>query len=221
MDKKTSLILLAMILTVVSLAFAAPVGGQVTAGSSSRGSESSSQTVDITGGNVTSVAVSGNALTSRWAGFYGTVSGSLTLTDASAHKFYEWTVSDMNGAVVYAANDTISDWSSLSAASVSNLPSYLQTSATDNATNTMNFTGTTFTSSSITVNNAPYVQTYNSTEAGVFNTYALYSSTDSAYIMAGKVIDDGNGFDGSTLDYQLLVPANGSTTQYNFYLELP
>ncbi|MFW5866121.1 MAG: hypothetical protein ACOCU6_03445, partial [Nanoarchaeota archaeon] len=66
----------------------------------------------------------------------------------------------------------------------------------------------------------PYVSTWNSTGVGTLKTYALQSSVDDAILFAGKAIDGAEGFQGSALDYQILVPAQ-STTTYSFYLELP
>lgn len=155
------------------------------------------------------------SITEKWAGFYGTISGNINLADSSGNLFYQWTVSDVSGTKIYAANGTISDWSGLAAASASDMPLYLQPSTTDNYNNTFaNNESGTFNEQEI---NADYVQSYNSSETGVWKTYALKKGA--TLIWAGLAQNSGNSFKDGVVDYQLLIPAEGLTT-YNFYLEL-
>lgn len=222
---KGKIIMLMLAITVLSLSMvvAAPVGGSTTVGASTSGTSTASSTVSIDGGNVTYVDVNSNVVTSRWAGFYGNVSGSLFLADASSNNFYQWSISSMTGAVVYAADGTISDWaqgSSIVPLTNANAPTNVNGVYTDNFTQTYN-ANEAFTSSTYNIASTPYATTYNSSGvAGNLKTYALYSNTDAKTIWAGKVVDDANGFDGSTVDYQILLPAQTGTT-YSFYMELP
>ncbi len=219
MKGKLAILMIAVFVLSFSMAVAAPSGASTTTGASTTGSATSSTQVSATGGNITYVNVSSNVITGRWAGFYGNVSGNLLLADASANNFYQWTVGSMDGAVVYAANTTISDWT-LSALDNAHAPSWVNGSVTDSFTNTFSATEE-FNSSSLTVASTPYVTTYNSTGvAGNLKTYALYATNDDANVWAGKVVDDANAFNGDSVDYQILLPAQTGTT-YNFYLELP
>jgi len=223
MKGKIIMLMLAIIVLSFSIVVAAPTGGDTTVGASTTGSSTASTAVSIDGGNVTYVDVNSDVVTSRWAGFFGNVSGSLFLADASANNFYKWSISSMTGAVVYAANGTISDWAagtSIVPLTNANAPSYVNGVSTDNFTQTYN-ANEAFTSSTYNIASTPYATTYNSSGvAGNLKTYALYSTTDSATIWAGKVVDDANGFDGTTVDYQILVPAQTGTS-YSFYMELP
>lgn len=222
--KTTRFLILALAVFVLSLAMAsaAPGGANATAGASETGIGSSVTTVDAEGGNVTYVEIDSTVITSRWAGFYGNVSGSLLLGDATGNTYYQWTVSDMTGAVVYAANNSVTDWTGANIVPLTNseAPEWV------NGTNTDNFTGTfnaneLFTSSSLSEAGTPYATTFNSSGvAGDLKTYALYSSADNVNIWAGKVVDDTDGFNGDSADYQILLPAQTGTT-YSFYLELP
>jgi len=214
-----------IVLTLVSiLLFAnfasaqAVTGGTTVAGGTQSWSGTSSTSVNILGGNITEVNVSGYSQTGRWAGFWGEVSGGLKLSD-STNSFYEWTVSDVTGAVVYAADAAVSNWGSVAAAGTLDMPGYLTAGATDNFTNTFNTTGKTFTSTSLSVGSAPYTNTYSSGAAGNLETYALKDGA--TLIWAGKALSNEASFNGGTVDYQLLVPANGTQETYNFYLELP
>ncbi|MGM5480849.1 MAG: hypothetical protein ACQESE_00395 [Nanobdellota archaeon] len=211
----------AVFLMAVSLAFAAPGGASTTEGASEQATGTSSTTVDTEGGNVTYVDVSGTSITGRWAGFFGNISGNIMLGDSSDNQFFQWTVSDLTGAVVYAANTTVTDWTQANFDPASNavMPSYVQGSLTDNFTNT--FTASEeFSSSSLTVADVPFATTWNSTGVGNLKTYALQSIADNALVFGGLAVDDTDGFNGNSVDYQILVPAE-TTTSYSFYLELP
>ena len=214
-------VILMLAIVSVSMVTAAPGGAtNSTAGASSASTGTSSTDIDIEGGNVTFVNIVSNQATTNWAGFYGNVSGGLVLSDSSANSFFEWTITSWTGAVVYATNNTVSDWGSPVVLVNANTPSYVNGAGTDNFTNTFNGTES-FTSqggSGFNILNTPYATTIGS---GNFKTYALYSgATDNANIWAGKVVDDGTSFKGDTVDYQILLPAD-TTTSYYFYMELP
>ena len=223
MKGKIIVLMLAIIVLSLSLVTAAPSGGAATEGASTGGTSTGTSTVNIDGGNVTYVDVNSDVVTSRWAGFFGNVSGSLFLSDASANNFYQWSISSMTGAVVYAADGSVSDWAagtSIVPLNNSNAPAYVNGVYTDNFTQTY-AANEAFTSSTYNIAATPYATTYNSSGvAGNLKTYALYSITDAKTIWAGKVVDDADGFDGTTVDYQILLPAQTGTT-YSFYMELP
>jgi len=226
MTKRGTLFLFIIIsLFTINMAASQPTGGNITLGFSERGVSSGSETAGIESGNLTAVNVTNIAITTRWAGFYGEVSGEIFLGDSSGNRFYEWTVSNVTGAVVFATNSTVSDWSNsnIVAANDSVLPSYLKTSATDNYNNTFNQSGT-FTSLSITEANTNYTETFQNGTRGSLKTYALHSTADDALIFAGVAQDNAESFKtndttSTKVDYQLLLPAQ-SATVYNFYLEL-
>jgi hypothetical protein len=204
-------------------ALAAPGGADVTNEQSESGTGTSVDTSSIEGGNVTYADVTSNQITGNWAGFFGNVSGGLVLEDASANSFYEWAIDNWDGAVVYAASGSVSDWTGGNIGPLSNVnaPAHIQSAGTDNFTNTFNETGD-FNSTSLNEGSVPYVNTWQDGSRGTLQTYALYSTADSEQIWAGLVDDDSSSFKGATttVDYQILVPAEGSTT-YSFYLELP
>ncbi len=56
-------------------------------------------------GNVTEADFSGRTVTRFWQGFYGNVTGVITLEDSGANVFYNWTALDPTGEI-YAANGT-------------------------------------------------------------------------------------------------------------------
>ena len=223
MKKYITALMAILVLLAMPIALAAPDGATVTVGATERGSSNAAGTASTEAGNVTEVNISGTAITSRWAGFYGNISAGLVLSDAANNKFYEWTVSDVSGAVVYATNASVSDWSTsnIVAATASDMPAFLTQSTADNYSNTYNAQEA-FTSATYSIANTNYAATYSNGVAGNLKSYSLKATTENALIWAGKALDDETAFDGGQVDYQVLVPVDGTTTTtYNFYLELP
>jgi len=220
---KRSFLMFLILLVSINIVLAAPGGANVTEGASSGASGTSSTSTNIEDGNVTFLDVYSQQVTGKWAGFFGNVSGAIVLGDSSNNLFYSWTISNFDGAVVYASNDTVSNWgdANILVANTSVVPSFIDGDGADNFTNTFS-ANEAFTSSSLNKANTPYAQTWQDGSQGTLKTYALYSAADNANIWAGLVDDDSASFQGAavTVDYQILLPAQALTT-YNFYLELP
>jgi hypothetical protein len=205
---------------------ATPTGADTAVGSSETGISTSSTNQNISAGNLTQVAVDTSYVSNKWTGFYGNISGSFILSDASGNNFFQWTVADMSGAVVYASNDTV-NWGagSFFPLAASFASPWLVGSASDNYTNTFNatenFTSPDFFSGANEINATPFVETFNSTGgASGLKTYGLMNNATNQSVFAAKVLDDTNGFTNQTVDYQMLVPAF-SVVSYYFYIELP
>ena len=209
-----------VILTLATTASAAVNNATISAGSeSSYSSGNAAGNTAVTAGGTTQANVSATLSTTRWAGFYGSITATIVLADASSNWFRNWTVSDVSGSLVYASNESNVDFSSLAAATQSDMPNWLITSgASDNWQSTFTNNETqTFNSQDI---NANYTYTYNNAGTNTFKTYSLKSGT--TLVWAALAQNDVTGYDGGTVDYQLLVPVNDQTsTTYYFYLELP
>lgn len=218
----TNIVLVLCVFTLLALsAVAQPTGGETTVGPSERGTESTSGTATLQAGNVTEINITGTKITTKWGGFYGFVSGGVELNDASGNNFYVWTISDFTGAVVYAANNTVSSWT-LSAISNTTAPAFVVGEAADDYDQT--FTATeAFVSDSMNVAATPYTTTYQNGVVGALKTYGLVvTANPNVNIWAGVVIDDTDSFKvGEQVDYQILAPAKATGTVYNFYLEMP
>ena len=217
---------LAAVLALTPVLAAEPAGADTTVGASETGVSTTSTQQNISAGNLTFVDVNSDYVTNKWTGFYGNISGSFLLGDSSGNNFFEWTVADMTDAVVYASNSTI-NWGSGSffplAASFAS--PWLLGSGTDNFTNTFNqsedFVSPDFFTGSNQVNSTPYVETFNASgQASGLKTYGLRNNATNQSVFAAKVVDDTNGFNNATVDYQMLVPAF-SVVSYYFYIELP
>ncbi len=221
--RKFNVLMLAFVVMILAayVVVGAPVSGTIEEGAQeTAGAAGAAGQVTTEGGNITEVNVSGEQITSRWTGFYGEVSGNVSLEDANNNVFYYWSVSDVTNATVYAANETVSSWS-LSAAAAGDMPDNLQETAPDNFANTFGSTEE-FKSASMTVGATPFASTWSDGSAGNLKTYALKDG-DNALIFAGKAIADESSFKGGgdTVDYQILAAGYESGVTYNFYLELP
>lgn len=75
-------------------------------------SDYSDQTEEAEAGNITGLFIYAVTQTKSWAGFFGNISGNITLDDADGWTFYDWDLIEPNGEV-YAANGSITDWSTI------------------------------------------------------------------------------------------------------------
>jgi hypothetical protein len=220
--KKSLLMIFILSMIIYSpFAFAIPGGAEVTEGTSETGTETIVDTSSIEGGNVTFIDTYSKQITSNWAGFFGNISGAIVLQDSSSNTFFQWTITNFNDSVVYAASGAISNWGGANIVPANNtvVPGYISSAGLDNFTETFDSTGD-FNSSSLNKGLVPYTATLNGGSG--LRTYALYADNEGENIWAGVVKDDTTSFKGGseTVDYQILVPAQALTT-YSFYLELP
>ena len=69
----------------------------------------SSKSLNAEAGNLTQITMTSVSQTKSWQGYYGNISGTILLDDASNFTMYSWTVAEPNGQV-YVVNRTITDW---------------------------------------------------------------------------------------------------------------
>ncbi len=182
------------------------------------------------GGNITNLDFMNSlSQTSKWQGYYGNVSGLIILGNATTGSMYNWTIASRIGNV-YATQANpmnFTAWEDLGAKSGANIDSDFGFPATDNdsATNTFN-TGSppaiNVSGKMITATNG--AKTFDSTGAKAWWTIALARTSASAdnYVFAGVINTQGDAFDGTKKDYQMIVPENAAsgTVTYYFYVEL-
>lgn len=212
-------VLTAVIMLITAYAvIGAPSGAEIDASQQYTGTGTSSEFLRTEGGNLTNINITSDQITSRWAGFFGTITAGLKLADAGGNSFYEWSVVNVSSGMVYAANESMSSWS-LSAATEADMPGNLIVAeAADNYNKTFTTTGD-FNSSSMDIASVPYTTTWQGGASGTLRTYALKTGTK--LVFAGKAVENATGFDNSEVDYQLLVPGFSSGMTYYFYFELP
>lgn len=237
----TAIIVLALFSAVV---LSDPTGPTVDIGTPERGSSDSSngEVVEAQAGNMTPLTINSSKLSTRWQGYYGNITGTITLDDGSANTMYSWAVTNAQGEI-YAVNNTNTPaWAQLECfnfsddtqnITLSNLEGSLGTISTndESVNNTFNLSLTnTFTigesntiqgsvgcrAVSLYVNNGPDELRFNET--------ILFNNASKDSIVYTTIIEqDETGFSGSTLDFQMIVGDNGDdsvATSYYFFVEL-
>ena len=190
-------------------------------------------------GNITELNLTAISATKTWQGYYGEVTGVITLEDADGYVFYNWTANEPDGEVyasvnssVYWANITCFQWNATGTAQSINIW------AVEDWYGIEDFDGDgineTYTSS---LDDDWFIGTRNMTEVSpsntchatnVFRTIAGVNQpvdgdfenvilTDNDALVFGARIEndeadnrtDITGYDGQTHDFQLLVAENG------------
>lgn len=222
---------------------------QISIINSTRRAPQSAATLNAIAGNVTQLNIAGTTLTQTWQGYYGNVSGTITLDDASNYTLYDWSAANPEGEV-YAATSTLSfssgnimcfnysDDIPEAYTSLTELEQSLGLDAHDadgvnetfriNLTHESFYVGTNLINGSNATNACPAVRLYNATDeptAGLFEEVLLYDKTNNKAIYTALIENDQTGFSNITMDFQMLVGENGhsgdtTTTAYYFYVEL-
>ncbi|MFB6099734.1 MAG: hypothetical protein ABEK16_00540 [Candidatus Nanohalobium sp.] len=202
-----------------------PEAAQTAAGSNQSISGSQPSNVTINAGAVVNSNVSQSTATDKWAGFFGTISASRVLGSPSA-TLYKWTASTLTNAEVIVTPQSSPVPTTLS--QVSNPDTFLGSGYKNGpAAASKTFTETesiqTMSQSKSTVS----VDLYGSSgSANETFTTLLYNdgndgSDDPVYVANGTSTT--TGFDGSTVNYQLLVGVGDSNARktFTFYLSIP
>ncbi|MFH0978189.1 MAG: hypothetical protein V1837_02695 [Candidatus Woesearchaeota archaeon] len=190
-------------------------------------------------GNVTELNINATSVTKSWQGYFGNISGVITLDNANNMTMYNWVDASPQGEV-YASPAQISSWASVKCINfsahspelnLSNLESSLGMRTADvdgvNETFRYSFSGDFWVGSvHITSGNecpATYTFKNDAPQSVDFVEVLLTDSTDVIY--ASILEDSVAGFDEKPHDFQMLVGENGhngdvAVTQYYFYVEL-
>jgi hypothetical protein len=235
-----AVIVVALVAAFTGIVSATPGTTEGTAGGHVTMTSTTSSTTDAAiGGEIANLDLAGLQQTDKWQGYYGEVTGEITLDDDSGNTMYDWASVAATGGEVYATtNTTAPTWADFAAtaATLSEVDTAFNLGSTsDNAANTFAATSNTeFAIGTITVtaNFAPTVGTDGGIEGdAAWETVVLYDgvgTTTSDYLFVGLISGDTASFlaqDGGseTCDYQMIVPddpAAGSQTTYYFYAEI-
>jgi hypothetical protein len=214
----------------VGLVFGVQAPG-LTTGESGRYSDSfagSGTALGAQAGNVTEVNLAGTQVTTHWAGFYGNITGNITLQDANGNLFYDWQGLGAPSGEVYASNTSTVSWSTIACANAANM------------TNTNNFLGMTASNSDSVFNtydaqshggfsvagtaisadscNSTNAYTNTGADAGLFQQVILSDSLN-VPVFATIINASATSFRNTGVDFQLLAGVPGSGTLY-FFIEL-
>jgi hypothetical protein len=169
--------------------------------------------------------------TKNWQGFYGNVSGIISLKGNNEKEIYNWSV-NLTNTSIYATTEsdyTFANWSTLYNANITNLDKlwFNNEIMADTVANTYKtYTGNrTFVNTSL---NASHVQTL----AG-FDDYVIQSvpdvGTKNDTLWAAVVSESKPNYKNGSSNYELLVPVTNNGTgfgdtygdTYYFYIEIP
>ena len=233
----TPVVILFSLLILVPIVQADPFGANITWIRESSMGNGTASDYDITeGGNITVLNLSVTQATSRWAGYYGNVSGSMSLSDGTS-DFYRWGVMTGDGHVCAGVANNYS-WSTLfNISSVSNVDTAWDFSGgSDSAVETFNASlwGTSDTCGNISGSallRVPVVKTGPDGLGDTFETCVINdagaANTDKwnmLFCVNTNIVDANNDFRNSGhSDYELLVPTNetaGAMETFYFFLEL-
>ena len=203
----------------------------INVGGSSRApfTNSSSQSTPVQAGNVTELNISGSAITTHWAGFFGEISGTLTLENSAGDVFYNWSGLNSLSGEVFASTDNAVSWGGIGCASAGEITA-LETALSIAGTDADRVENT------YTSNAHPDFEVGGASLSGCNSTNAYVSSaldpssfyqvlltdTEGDAIYTTLINESLTGFDSATHDFQLLVGENetAATTDLYFYIEL-
>ena len=236
--------------------FAVPEGpGQVTKGSNERRSGAGTDNatagtaVQAQAGNVTALNINSTRITSRWQGYYGNVTGAITLDDAGNNTLYDWQIASPQGEI-YASNGSASGavtWADIFCFNYTNnltagqnrvqrfngtaLESMIGASVSDrdslNGTFNGTFTGS-FSVGSTTISSTSGCRQVTLFVNDVYQTtdfVEVLLSDNNSIVFTALLEQDADGFQSgsATLDFELIVGENGDSTDamnYYFFVEL-
>ena len=198
-------------------------------------------------GNVTALNINSTRLTLRWQGYYGNVTGVITLDDASNNTLYNWQIASPQGEI-YASNGSASGavtWANIYCFNYTNnlseggsrvqrfngtaLESMIGSSTGDrdnvNATFNASFTGS-FSVGSTAISSTSGCKQTTLFVSDLYQTTrfveVLLSDNDSI-VFTSLLEQDQTGFSGRSLDFEMIVGENGDTvaaSNYYFFVEL-
>lgn len=217
-----------MVLSIFAMA-AVPVSagpGTTTAteGSSTNPCPTNSTAVNTEGGKITEVDLAADSYTERWAGFYGNVTGTISLGSGSA-DLYQWTWSPADEGEVIASTDGSGiTWASLVNGAYSDVDTQWGFSTGSDKAEYAFTCSDTFTIGDKTMTGAPAATTLGTSayKTGIVkDNTTVTAKADLLFVV--NIDDDGTTFNGETHDFQMIVPTNsavGASENYYFYVEL-
>jgi len=199
------------------------VGADESKSAASAGSDSAE------GGTINELNVSATSQSAHWQGYYGQVSGSIVLASGSSN-LYSWTLDTLRGELYATTNSGTPDWASVSCASSGQIGSadtavFGSAPTSDSIADT--YEGGTHSALdvgtvAISADSCNTLDTGGSFENLLLNDGSAGAATSMLYV--GILQDDQTLFDGSTGDYELLVPedqsGNAASTTYQLWAEI-
>ena len=200
--------------------------------------DSGGQEQEAEAGNMTSLEISATTITKRWQGFYGNISGGITLDDAANNTMYSWGLITPSGEI-YASNGTGVTWANIHCINFTSdessgiaskynltilnhfigLGSDTEQAEDDSVNATFNQTfgddDSTLEIGSVTINNADncsMVYLYNSSGYQTTHFKEVLLTDNESIIFASIIEQDTAGFQNASVDFEMIVGVNGTST---------
>jgi len=235
---RLGLILVMLLLVNILLSVALPVGPVVVSTSNETAVAKSAALLNTSGGSITTLKLNATSQNQRWKAYVGNITGILTLDDANNHTIFDWTLSNVMGEIYATRSPASLQWTNMNCSNLTHISNEEiainhTSNPDDNITITFNsqihnsfFVGT----RQIPSNNCYSIHTYinDTNQISSFEEVILYdgtNSTDGQIVYTSLLEQDKIGFDGSSYDFQMIVPEKGlstwaGSTAYYFYVEL-
>jgi hypothetical protein len=180
-------------------------------------------------GNVTELDIVSSSNSQTWAGYFGNVSGTITLENGAGDVMYNWSAANPTGEVLASTGSSVT-WANIACATAANITAMESTfnipaDAADNITETFTATDGAVTIAGQSLSSCRKLEVFDETGSGSadFTEVLLHDGTDPVF--ASILADDALGFDNNAHDFEMLVLEDGhgtdtSTTNYYFYVEL-
>lgn len=233
--KNKTLLIITVILFLLALAsnIYAPSGADVQDNTSETYTPAAAESLNTSGGTITTMFLNGTSQNERWKAYVGNVSGSLSLKGASNYSIYDWTFASTTGEVYASRLNNIS-WADINCSNSTHLIDEqtgfgFANDDVDTINNTFNVKGHkefAVGTRDITQNSCWAIATNIN---GIAQTVDLNAKFQEVVLYDGQIniyttLIESNevGFDTDSYDFQLLVPDNTttSTETYYFYIEL-
>lgn len=220
-------------LVLFSLVAATPTGpSAINVTANETKSTTPGQMVNISGGIISKINITASVQNPHWKAFVGWIDGKFTLDDSSGSTIYDWTLSTVGGEVYATRASGTANWGTISCADAGEITAEdlaLDHTGEDNITSTFtpssNLQTFVVAGTTISAGTCSSTSTYvnNVTQSGVFEEVILHDGSN--IIFTTILEEDEQGYDGSTYDFQMIVPENAnetwsSSTAYYLYVEL-
>jgi hypothetical protein len=196
---------------------------------------SSASNVSAIAGNVTELNFIANTVTQTWQGYFGNISGSVKLGDASNNTLYDWTSASPSGEIYATRTSDVPAWASVvcadqTAVDVEDAALGVNQAVDQDSVNRtfLNISFNSFFVGNVNINSTQNCRAVNLYDASGmsspnFQEVLLHDGTNMIY--TALITQDSNGFDARTHDFEMLVGENGhngdvDVTPYYFYVEL-
>ena len=249
MNRLTMALAAALFLLLMPVAYAQPVAIDAIFSQTPERKPSSSGGIGIPSedGNTTQMDINGTQITQHWQGYYGNISGEITLDDADSNTLFSWRLASVSGEI-FAVNTTASvQWGNITCVNLTNATGTLDdmNGATkingstlnqqyfiaqedeDDITGTFNYSfGGSITIGAVAIDSTDacptaYLNVNNQSQTTDYVELLLFDNASA--LVFGTIIEPDTtvGFDSKEWNFQMIVPQeNASVGTYYFYVEL-